>query len=493
MKTHQFNQYTLSEPIVKALSLMGYTSPTEVQHEAIPVLKLKKDLIIKSETGSGKTAAFAIPIIDDLIWEDNAPQVLVLTPTRELAQQVRDEMFNIGRFKRMKAVAVYGKSPIDTQIRLLKQKTHIVAGTPGRIFDHIERETIDLSNIKYLILDEADEMLNMGFLEQIEAILAYVHTSYNMVLLSATLPKDVTEISQKYMNDPVHIEIEKQTTHSRIEQRGIKVAESKKLDCLIAITTIENPDSCIIFCNTRAEVDTVHDALEDRGYPCRKLHGGMEQDTRTKVIQNFRKNYFRYLVATDVAARGIDIEDISLVVNYDLPEEAEVYIHRIGRTGRNDKTGLAISLIGKDAYFLKAIHAINQGELIMHESPTEEEIEQAQDAFDEKIQRRPKVKADKHEDLHEEILKIHINAGKKTKMRASDIVGTLCSIESITKEDIGNIDILDISTYVEILNDKGEHVLKVLQTKPIKGRVRNVSKVDDTKARGRKNFNKSNR
>jgi superfamily II DNA/RNA helicase len=214
----------------------------------------------------------------------------------------------------------------------------------------------------------------------------------------------------------------------------------------------------------------------------------MEQDTRTKVIQNFRKNAFRYLVATDVAARGIDIDDISLVVNYDLPEEAEVYIHRIGRTGRNDKMGLAISIIGKDAYFLNAIQAINQGELIMHEPPKTEEVESAQEAFDKKIKRRPIIKEDKHIELHEEILKLHINAGKKTKMRASDIVGTLCSIENVTKEDIGNIDILDISTYVEILNNKGEHVLKVLQTKPIKGRVRNVSKSDGTIVRNRRKF-----
>jgi superfamily II DNA/RNA helicase len=475
---NNFKVYKLSTPLLKALALMGYTSPTDVQSKTIPVLLEDRDLIIKSETGSGKTAAFAIPIIDKVDWEENAPQVLVLTPTRELAQQVREEIFNIGRFKRMKVVEVYGKSPIKSQIKELKQKTHFVVGTPGRVFDHIKRGTLDLSQIKYLVLDEADEMLNMGFIDQIEAILNRLPNDYIMTLLSATLPDDISNICNNYMTAPVMIEMENQTTHDRIEQVGYNVTKRNKLSVLKDLIVVENPDSCIIFCNTRAQVDSVHNAFIREDYPCQKIHGGMEQDDRTKVMRNFRKGYFRYLVATDVAARGIDVDNISLVVNYDLPEESEVYVHRIGRTGRKDNEGLAISLISDDAYLLKAITRLTGVQLPIKDRPYDEEVEMAREAFETKLNERVKIKHEKHVDLNKEIMKLHINAGKKTKMRAGDIVGALCNIEGMTADDIGNISIIDVSTFVEVLNNKGEMVLKELQKTPIKGRLRNVSKAN---------------
>jgi superfamily II DNA/RNA helicase len=284
MKTNKFEMYNLSESLLKALDLMGYDEPTEVQNQTIPVIKRTQDLVIKSETGSGKTAAFAIPIIDNIEWEENSPQALVLTPTRELAQQVSEEMFNIGRFKRMKVVSIYGKTPIKSQIKDLKQKTHIVAGTPGRVLDHIVRGTLDLSKIKYLVLDEADEMLNMGFIKQIESILECIRNKYTMTLLSATMPKDVSNICNKYMNEPVVVEIENKTTQTRIEQLRYDVSKREKMELLLDLTVIENPDSCIIFCNTRAQVDAIYNQLDKRSYPCEKLHGGMEQDIRTKVM-----------------------------------------------------------------------------------------------------------------------------------------------------------------------------------------------------------------
>lgn len=478
MNKNNFEQYKLSEPLLKALALMGYNDPTEVQKKTIPVIQDNRDLVIKSETGSGKTAAFAIPIIDNVEWEENAPQVLVLTPTRELAQQVREEMFNIGRFKRMKVVAVYGKSPIKSQIKDLKQKTHIVTGTPGRVLDHIKRGTLDLSKIKYLVLDEADEMLNMGFIDQINDILMALPLGYGMTLLSATLPDDLSDICHQYMSNPVIIEIEKKTAQTRIEQFRYNTTKREKLDLLLDLTVVENPDSCIIFCNTRAQVDEVHDRLIAKDYPCEKLHGGMEQDMRTRVMEKFRKGYFRYLVATDVAARGIDIEDISLVVNYDLPEESEVYVHRIGRTGRKEKEGKALSLVANDAYLLGAIEELTGVELTTLERPAREVVESHREEFVEKISKRPQIRHEKHKELHQEIMKLHINAGKKTKMRAGDVVGTLCNIEGMTKDDIGNISITDVSTFVEILNNKGTMVLKALQTKPIKGRLRTVSKAN---------------
>lgn len=478
MKINGFDGYNLSEQLLKALDLMGYNEATEVQKKTIPVLQESNDLVIKSETGSGKTAAFSIPIIDNLDWEENLPQVLVLTPTRELAQQVSEEMFNIGRFKRMKVVSIYGKSPIKSQIKDLKQKTHIVTGTPGRILDHIERGSLDLSMIKYLVLDEADEMLNMGFVKQIEAILDCIHSKYTMTLLSATLPSDVSKICDKYMKEAVIVEIGKKTTQTRIEQVRYDVSKREKLELLSDLIIVENPDSCIVFCNTRDAVDRIYDKFSKKGYPCQKLHGGMEQDTRTVVMKDFRIGRFRYLIATDVAARGIDIEDISLVINYDLPEEAEVYIHRIGRTGRKDKLGKAISLVSNDARLLGAIGRLNDVELTVSDRPTKDLLESCMEEFLEKINDKPQIKSERHQALNQEIIKLHINAGKKTKMRAGDVVGALCNISGMTKDDIGNINIIDTSTFVEILNDKGEMVLKELQTKPIKGRLRTVSKAN---------------
>lgn len=474
----QFEDFKLDSTLLKSLKLLGYNEATEVQEKVIPQLIENKDVVVKSETGSGKTAAFAIPIINQVNWDDNEPQVLVLTPTRELAQQVKEEMFNIGRFKRMKVSAVYGKSPIKSQIKELKQKTHIVVGTPGRVRDHIRRGTLNLSNIKYLVLDEADEMLNMGFVEQIEFILNDMPRDYVMALLSATLPEDIDAICKNYMESPLLVEVETKATKKQIDQIKYRVARREKIDFLLDITTLENPDSCIIFCNTRVQVDFVHKTLNKWAYPCQKIHGGMEQDDRSKVMKNFKKGYFRYLVATDVAARGIDVDDISLVINYDLPEEAEVYVHRIGRTGRQDKSGRAISIVAGDDYLLDAIEAINEDEIKEGQLPTRDEIEDSRKAFELKISKRPELREDKSAPLNNEILKIHINAGKKTKMRAGDIVGALCNIDGMTADDIGNISIIDVSTFVEILNNKGEMVLKALQDKPIKGRLRNVSRAN---------------
>lgn len=473
-----FKSYKLKETLLKSLERMGYEIPTPVQSKTLPVLLKNQDLIIQSETGSGKTAAFAIPILHQIDWEEKAPQVLVLTPTRELAQQVSEEMFNIGRLSRIKVVSLFGKTPIRPQMTQLRQRVHVVVGTPGRVFDHIERGTLNLSKIKYIVLDEADEMLNMGFVDQIDNILDYCKSTYTMTLLSATMPQDVSRLCQQYMKHPKEVTIESKTTTERIEQVGYYVKNRNKPQLLLDLTQLENPDSCIIFCNTRLQVDKVYSLLLDQDYPVQKLHGGMEQDLRTKVMMNFRKKHFRYLVATDVAARGIDIDRVSLVFNYDLPEEAEVYVHRIGRTGRKNHEGKAVSFIADDAYLLAGIERINGFPLEIKEAPLEDELAIVKEAFYEKINSKEKVMHEKHPDLSKGILKIHINAGKKTKMRAGDIVGTLCSIDGVTQEDIGIINIQDVSTFVEILNNKGNHVLQVLQTKPIKGRLRKVTRAN---------------
>lgn len=473
-----FNDYQLSSELLKAISMLNFKNPTKVQEQVIPAVLGQKDIIVKSQTGSGKTAAFAIPICQLVEWEENLPQALVLTPTRELAIQVKEDIFNIGRFKRLKVAAVFGKSPFYKQEKELKQKTHVVVGTPGRIMDHLERGTFDTSNIKYLVIDEADEMLRMGFVEQIETIISSLPKERVTILLSATMPTDIKALSGKYMKAPIYVEIEEQnSTADRISQERYSVDQKDKIQLLKDITIVENPDSCMIFCNTKQMVDEVCSELVNLKYTCEKIHGGMEQNDRLRVMNDFKQGYFRYLVATDVAARGIDIDDITLVINYDIPQDRESYVHRIGRTGRVSKLGRAITFVAQNENkYLKDIHQYIGKEIPLKERPEKETVNNFKQEFVEKINTAPEVKETKGIQLNKEIMKLHINAGKKTKMRPVDIVGTLCSIKGMTAADIGIINIVDISTFVEILNNKGELVFKELQNTPIKGRLRKVSK-----------------
>ena len=479
MTNTDFNDYKLSSELLKAVSLLNFTNPTRVQQKVIPALLEQKDVIVKSQTGSGKTAAFAIPICELVDWDENKPQALVLTPTRELAIQVKEDFFNIGRFKRLKISAIFGKSPFYNQEKELKQKTHVVVGTPGRIIDHIDKKTFDTSRIKYLVIDEADEMLDMGFIEQIEAIIASLPNERVTALLSATMPGDIEILCNKYMKDPIFADIEEQnSTADRIRQERYNIEQNEKIDLLRDITIVENPDSCIIFCNTKQMVDEVYDELANLRYDCEKIHGGMEQRDRFRVMNDFKQGCFRYLIATDVAARGIDIEDISLVINYDIPQDKESYVHRIGRTGRVNREGRAITFVSKNENkFLNEIHQYIGREIPLKERPEKETVNNFKQEFIEKINTIPEIKESKGAQLNKEIMKLHINAGKKTKMRPVDIVGTLCNIKGMTAEDIGIINIADISTYVEILNNKGELVFKELQKTPVKGRLRKVSKV----------------
>ncbi|MBU5439844.1 DEAD/DEAH box helicase [Tissierella sp. MSJ-40] len=472
-----FKDYNLSDEILKSVDLLGYKNLTKVQEETLPIILKGKDLVVKSQTGSGKTAAFAVPICESIYWDERSPQALVIVPTRELAMQVREEFFNIGRFKRLKIVEVYGKAPYGRQERELKERAHVVVGTPGRIIDHLERGNLRVDKIKYLVLDESDEMLNMGFLEQVENIIEKLPEERVNLLFSATMPEDIEELSKKYMNNPSYIEIESSSnTLDRIEQVRYNVEGIEKIELLKDITVVENPDNCIIFCNTRDDVNFVYNALMDENYSCDKIHGGMEQRDRTEVMEDFKMGKFRFLVATDVAARGIDVEDITHVINYDIPREVEPYIHRIGRTARKGKTGKAILL--HDNYeekYLKDILEYMGKDIKLVEPLTEEEVEKNNASFRKKMNEEREDIRIKGESLNEGILKLHINAGKKTKMRAGDVVGAICSIDGVNVEDIGIINIIDVSTFVEILNNKGDMVYKALQNTKIKGRVRNIS------------------
>ncbi|PFN28148.1 DEAD/DEAH box helicase [Bacillus cereus] len=472
MSKRSFAEYALSKEIVRALTGLGYEHPTEVQGDVIPVALQKKDLVVKSQTGSGKTASFGIPLCEMVEWEENKPQALVLTPTRELAVQVKEDITNIGRFKRIKAAAVYGKSPFARQKLELKQKTHIVVGTPGRVLDHIEKGTLSLERLKYLVIDEADEMLNMGFIDQVEAIIDELPTKRMTMLFSATLPEDVEKLSRKYMDLPTHIEIKAAgITTDKIEHTLFETREEEKLSLLKDVTTIENPDSCIIFCRTQENVDHVFKQLDRVNYPCDKIHGGMVQEDRFEVMDDFRKGKFRYLVATDVAARGIDIDNITHVINYDIPLEKESYVHRTGRTGRAGNNGKAITFMTPyENRFLEEIEEYIGFEIPKSLAPSKEEVIKERAVFEKKIHAKPIIKKDKNADLNKGIMKLYFNGGKKKKIRAVDFVGTIAKIKGVTAEDIGIITIQDNVSYVEILNGKGPIVLKIMKNTTIKGK-----------------------
>ncbi len=472
MSENSFEMYDLSEDIVKALDSLKYEQPTEVQRKVIPVVLEKKDLIVKSQTGSGKTAAFGIPICEQVDWNENKPQALVLTPTRELAVQVKEDMTNIGRFKRIKATAIYGKEPFAKQSAELKQKSHVVVGTPGRVLDHMNRGTIALERLEYLVIDEADLMLSMGFIEQVEAIIKELPKKRVTLLFSATLPEDIENLCRRHMNNPNRIEIQAAgITTSTIKHSLVEVREADKFELLKNVTIVENPESCIIFCRTQDQVDKVYKQLEELDYPCAKIHGGMEQEDRFEVMSNFRRGEFRYLVATDVAARGIDIDNITHVINYDFPMEKESYVHRTGRTGRAGNTGRAISFITPhEDKWLAEVQGYIGFDIPRMDAPTRDEVSSKRTAFIVRSNKQPSPKKAKNEQLNKGIMKLFFNGGKKKKLRAVDFVGTIARIDGVTVEDIGIITIQDAVTYVEILNGKGPHVLQAMKDTTIKGK-----------------------
>ena len=478
MSERNFEDYNLSDEISRALAVLKYESPTEVQEQVIPLALQNKDLVVKSQTGSGKTASFGIPICDMIEWEEKLPQALILTPTRELAVQVREDITNIGRFKRIKSMAVYGKEPFSKQKEELKQKTHVVVGTPGRVIDHIERGTLALDQIKYLIIDEADEMLNMGFIDAVESIIEELPSDRVTMVFSATLPKDVENLCHKYMENPINIEIESTgITTDTIEHMLIEVSEADKISLLKDITVVENPDSCMIFCRTKENVDTVFAELEDANYSCERLHGGLEQEDRFAVMNGFKMGNFRYLVATDVAARGIDVDSVSIVINYDVPMEKESYVHRTGRTGRAGNKGKAITLATPyEGKFIKAIERYIGFEIPVAEAPSQQEVARGKAAFEEKISGRRVVKNNKTARINQDIMKLHFSGGKKKKIRAVDFVGTIAKIPGVTADDIGIITIQDTMSYVDILNGKGSLVIQAMENATIKGKKLKVSK-----------------
>ncbi|MGL5346212.1 MAG: DEAD/DEAH box helicase [Peptostreptococcaceae bacterium] len=477
----KFTNVKLEKSIIKALHNLNYNEPTTVQNEVIPLLLQNQDVVVKSKTGSGKTASFGIPICEAIDINNKKVQALVIVPTRELALQVNDEISEIGRLKKVRSSAIFGKQPIKEQISTLKQRVHIVVATPGRIIDHIQRETINLDNIKYLIIDEADKMLNKGFVEQINNILKYTPNNKVMGLFSATIDDNISSICKENMINPKMVEIEniENVVSKQIDDYVIRVKENDKYDTLKNIIYSENPNSLIVFCNTREKVMNLYSKLKKDKFLVGQLHGEMSQDKRIFIIKDFKNSKFNILVSTDVAARGIHIDDISLVINYDVTRDKESYVHRIGRTGRKDKYGKAISIATtKDEKYIEEIENYI-GYKIQELGPIDgEEVIKGKIIYEQKkkcvLQNRKNKAVENNK--QNEVTRLYLNGGKKKKIRVVDIVGAFSNIEGISNCDIGVIKVEDLCSYVDILNYKGDKILKKYKEINIKKKIVKVKK-----------------
>jgi ATP-dependent RNA helicase DeaD len=379
MSKLNFADLGLSPEILKAVADLGFEEASPIQSAAIPVLLEGHDVVGQSQTGSGKTAAFAIPAIELCVASDRSVQVLIMCPTRELATQVADEVHKLSTHKRgMHAVPIYGGASYERQLFELKKGVQIVIGTPGRIMDHMERGTLQLGTVKMVVLDEADRMLDMGFREDIEKILSATPDERQTVFFSATVSKPIRDLIERHSNEPKSVKIEqKQLTVPAIEQWYYEVPQRMKFEALLRLIDFHGYKLGIIFCNTQRMVDELADDLIAQGFSADRLHGGIAQAQRTRVMNKFKKAEFEFLVATDVAARGIDVDELELVVNYDLPYDSEDYVHRIGRTGRAGRKGMAVTFVsGRDIYKLQHIERYTRTKILRGKIPTAGEVEE---------------------------------------------------------------------------------------------------------------------
>ena len=362
METIRFEESGLDERIIRAVKEMGFESMSPIQQQAIPAVLQGKDIIGQAQTGTGKTAAFGIPVLQMIEPEKKGVQCIVLCPTRELAIQAADEIRKYAKYMHgIKVLPIYGGQDINRQIRSLSSNVQIVVGTPGRVMDHMRRHTLRLKNIKIMVLDEADEMLNMGFREDIETILEGVNTEHQTVLFSATMPQAILDITSQYQKaDATHIQIQKkELTIPLVKQYYYEVKRENKEDVTARLLDYYNPRQTLIFCNTKKMVDDLSERLKGRGYFAEGLHGDLSQAQRDKVMNGFRSGTTEILIATDVAARGIDVDDVEAVINYDVPQDIEYYVHRIGRTGRAGRSGRSFTLVvGREIYKIREIEKV---------------------------------------------------------------------------------------------------------------------------------------
>jgi len=514
-----FRDLNLSEATLRAVIEAGFEAPTPIQEQSIPVLLSGRDLIGQAQTGTGKTAAFALPIADLLDSSFHYPQAIVLLPTRELCIQVAQETYNLSKYRKLKVVPVYGGQPIDRQFRALSQGAQVVVGTPGRVLDHLRRGTLDLSRVRIVVLDEADEMLNMGFLEDVEEILKDAPEARQTALFSATMPPRIAALAKTYLRDPERVTIEsKRRTVALVEQKYYEVAPSQKVEALSRILDMESPGSTIIFCRTRRDVDDLGESLQLRGYEAETLHGEMNQAARDRVMSKFRAGAADLLIATDVAARGLDIDQVTHVINYDIPWDVESYIHRIGRTGRAGRSGEAITLVSpRERYQLRLIERTINAPIRPCRVPTSADIaSRRREMFKDKLKasinegnsdgflatvgemmeeggfdasqiaaaalqmlwQKEKGAADydiaqanvETERTESGMTRLFLQIGRQDGIRPGDIVGAIANEAGVPGNAIGTIDIMDRSTFVEVPEADANLVIEALNRTKMRGR-----------------------
>lgn len=386
--TITFQELGISPLLMDAINKMGFEEATPIQAQTIPLGLQNKDVIGQAQTGTGKTAAFGIPLIEKIDVKQDKIQGIIIAPTRELAIQVSEELYKIGSAKRARVLPIYGGQDINRQIRSLKKAPHIIVGTPGRLIDHINRKTLKLSDVQTVVLDEADEMLNMGFIEDIESILSNVPAEHQTLLFSATMPDAIRRIAEKFMTNPELVKVKaKEMTVSNIQQFFIEVQEKKKFDVLTRLLDIQSPELAIVFGRTKRRVDELSEALMLRGYAAEGIHGDLTQAKRMSALRKFKEGAIEVLVATDVAARGLDISGVTHVYNFDVPQDPESYVHRIGRTGRAGKTGAAMTFVTpREQDMLKIIERTTKRKMDKMKAPTlDEALEGQQSVSIEKI------------------------------------------------------------------------------------------------------------
>jgi ATP-dependent RNA helicase DeaD len=513
----------LSSSLVDAVAALGYEEPTPIQKEAIPILLGGADMLGQAATGTGKTAAFALPLLDRLSRDRKAGRgkvrALVLVPTRELAMQVAEALHKYAKGTSLTVVPVYGGAPMDHQIRALRRGTEVVVGTPGRVLDHMRRQTLDLSLVEVLVLDEADEMLDMGFAEDLDAIVQETPETRQTALFAATFAPRIMTIAGRHLKQPKKVQIaqEKRAPGKlpRIRQVAFIVGKGQKIGALNRILEFESPKSAIVFCRTRIEVDELTDTLNAHGYGAQALHGGMVQKQRDRVMQLFRSEKADILVATDVAARGLDIEHVSHVINFDLPTAAEVYVHRIGRTGRIGRDGVAITLLApREQRFLQYVERLTKQKIEIGKLPSEADLRKRRlEAAKETL--RARIAAGGLEEMRELIASLaeefdiidvaaaavaiandgaekpvvaaepepdeipdrasgrltllRISVGKEESIRPADLVGAIAGEAGVPSRVIGAIKIHDDYSLVEVPEELTERIVMALKRTKIRG------------------------
>jgi ATP-dependent RNA helicase DeaD len=533
MKNLIFKDLNLSEEVRKGIADMGFEEATPIQSQSIPYILNGQDIIGQAQTGTGKTCAFGIPAIEMINPEVEGAQVLVLCPTRELAIQTCEELKTVSKYKEgIKVLPIYGGQSIDRQIMSLKKRPQIIIGTPGRIMDHLRRRTLKLENLRIVVLDEADEMLDMGFREDIDTILGKVPEERQTVLFSATMPKEILDLTKKYQKNPVQIRIaHKELTVPSTEQFYLEVSEFSKLEILSRLIDVNNIKLSLVFCNTKKRVDELASNLQARGYSAEALHGDMRQDQRDRVMSKFRKGQIDILIATDVAARGIDVDDIEAVFNYDLPNDEEYYVHRIGRTGRAGRTGKAFTFIsGREIYKLKDIQRFTKSSIKLIKPPTAMDVEESKinsllDNLKESISEKhfskytgyiekviEEINTSDNEDndtttldiaaallkmlssqdsgqtapvhdtddvdtgAEEGMVRLFMNIGNKNRIQPRHIVEGIASSTGLPGKLIGAIDIFDDYTFVEVPREYSQEVLTAMKNYTMKGKRINIEK-----------------